>query len=331
MIKIAYNKENPSLVYEVDSIDRVDVSSTGNSGIIEKYVGTVKDTKNNTESKNVKISVLDFDVKWEEVPIDVVETGTEIHNQEKAVTPTTSQQVVAPDTGYTGLNKVTVAGVTSAIDANITAENIKKDTTILGVTGSLEPKSSLVDVVPNVGYSKILIKTRESISDPFIYTTYSFTPSISTTPVQDLEYILAELQSTTTITISYNDTVDEALNLEVGTGGSEGTVDFIFNIVQNTNDTTPTELTVFSARYDIYNGGVLIDEVNSSLVAGFSAVIYEGILTDTLSFPDMVVAGHEVSMAIARLVTLLFYAYPDDIIPLNETPNTPIIDPGLLH
>ena len=54
------------------------------------------------------------------------------------VTPTTSaQQITAPE-GTDGYSPVNVSAVTSAIDANITAGNIKKDVTILGVTGNYE-------------------------------------------------------------------------------------------------------------------------------------------------------------------------------------------------
>ena len=59
----------------------------------------------------------------------------------KDVTPTTSKQTITPDSGYTGLDKVTVSAVTAAIDSNIIAENIKKDVVILGVTGSYEGES----------------------------------------------------------------------------------------------------------------------------------------------------------------------------------------------
>lgn len=97
--------------------------------------------------------------------------------QSKTVTPTTSEQNVTADTGFYGLsgvkvnavnpsdyykdeeivnvtpstesqkitptankvfNEVNVSAVTSAIDTNIVAGNIKKDVTILGVTGTLE-------------------------------------------------------------------------------------------------------------------------------------------------------------------------------------------------
>ena len=58
--------------------------------------------------------------------------------QDKTVTPTTSQQTISANEGYSGLGTVTVEAVTASIDENITAENIKKDVEILGVTGSYE-------------------------------------------------------------------------------------------------------------------------------------------------------------------------------------------------
>lgn len=56
--------------------------------------------------------------------------------QTKSVNPTTSQQVVEPDNGYDGLSAVTVGAVTSSIDSNIQAENIKSGVNILGVNGT---------------------------------------------------------------------------------------------------------------------------------------------------------------------------------------------------
>lgn len=56
--------------------------------------------------------------------------------QDKTVTPTTSEQTISADEGKDGLGTVTVSAVTAAIDANITAGNIKDGVTILGVTGT---------------------------------------------------------------------------------------------------------------------------------------------------------------------------------------------------
>lgn len=87
--------------------------------------------------------------------------------QSKSVSPSSSQQVVTPDSGYDGLSQVTVAGaplqtrtVTPSAegltvqkssssyyglfkvnvngDENLVAENIKKDVSIFGVTGTYE-------------------------------------------------------------------------------------------------------------------------------------------------------------------------------------------------
>ena len=64
--------------------------------------------------------------------------------QSKTATPSTAQQGISPDSGYDGLSGVTVSAVTSSIDSNIQAGNIKKDVTILGVTGTLEASSGEV-------------------------------------------------------------------------------------------------------------------------------------------------------------------------------------------
>ena len=53
--------------------------------------------------------------------------------QEKTVTPSANSQTVQPDSGYDGLSQVTVSG-----DTNLTPANIRKDTTIFGVTGTME-------------------------------------------------------------------------------------------------------------------------------------------------------------------------------------------------
>jgi hypothetical protein len=54
------------------------------------------------------------------------------------VTPSTSAQTITAPEGVDGYSPVNVSAVTASIDANIVAGNIKKDVTILGVTGSLE-------------------------------------------------------------------------------------------------------------------------------------------------------------------------------------------------
>ena len=54
------------------------------------------------------------------------------------ITPTTSQQTFNIPSGYSGLGGFKVKAVDHNIDPNITGPNIKKDVTILGITGTYE-------------------------------------------------------------------------------------------------------------------------------------------------------------------------------------------------
>lgn len=55
----------------------------------------------------------------------------------KEVTPTTSEQTITATGGVDGFSPITVKAVTSAIDEDIVAGNIKSGVTILGVEGSV--------------------------------------------------------------------------------------------------------------------------------------------------------------------------------------------------
>jgi len=65
--------------------------------------------------------------------------GTMANNGPLNFTPSTSSQTIP--VGYTSGG--TIAAVTSDIDSNIKAENIKKDVTILGITGTLTASEDL--------------------------------------------------------------------------------------------------------------------------------------------------------------------------------------------
>jgi len=87
--------------------------------------------------------------------------------QTKSVNPTTSQQVVEPDNGYDGLSAVTVGAVTSSIDSNIQAGNIRSGVIILGVNGTysgggsnyqqktVTPSASQQVVSADIGYDAL--------------------------------------------------------------------------------------------------------------------------------------------------------------------------------
>lgn len=80
-------------------------------------------------------------------------------DQQKTISPKTSEQVVVADNGYE-LAKVTVNAVTSSIDSNIKSENIKQGVNILGVAGTFEgasqPKLQEKDVEPSIVYQPVV-------------------------------------------------------------------------------------------------------------------------------------------------------------------------------
>lgn len=78
------------------------------------------------------------------------------------VTPSTTAQTITPPSGTDGYNTVIASAVTASIDNNITAGNIKKDVSILGVTGTYEGSGG-------GGISKLSCYRNDSNTGKYIY------------------------------------------------------------------------------------------------------------------------------------------------------------------
>lgn len=66
--------------------------------------------------------------------------------QSLSITPTTSQQTITATGGVNGYSPITVSAVTSSIDENIIAGNIRNGVSILGVTGNMNPAPEIYRV-----------------------------------------------------------------------------------------------------------------------------------------------------------------------------------------
>ena len=143
---------------------------------IQRIQGAKADLKTAIQAKGVSVPSSALIDDYPDY-VDAIQQGSTPSLQSKTATPSTSQQTITPDSGYDGLSqvtisaintetatvtpttsqqqitpsipshyltKVTVDAVTSSIDANITAGNIKSGTTILGVTGNYAGASATV-------------------------------------------------------------------------------------------------------------------------------------------------------------------------------------------
>lgn len=90
------------------------------------------------KDKNLKPENIRKDVTILKVKGTLEAGGSEPVLESKTVDSSTVSQNVVAGEGYDGLSSVTVNAVTSSIDGNIQAGNIKKDVTILGITGTYE-------------------------------------------------------------------------------------------------------------------------------------------------------------------------------------------------
>ena len=143
------------------------------------------------------------------------------NNQNITVTPTVTQQVFTADQDHTGLGTVTVNAVTSSIDQNITTENIKKDVTILGVTGSYEGSGGgdVITAINNTGANisvgdKVWICKDTGNADLLLRTfahadQYSYT-GFAKTSGADGASISVEIVFPDEITITLSTTTDDA-------------------------------------------------------------------------------------------------------------------------
>ena len=120
------------------------IESNASSGdiLLNKKAYNEDGEVNGTMPNNGALSYTPSDSQ-QSIPSGYTSGGTiaAVSKQNKSVTPSTSQQIITPDSGYNGLGQVTVGAVDNTIDQNIVAGNIKKNVQILGVTGTLEESS----------------------------------------------------------------------------------------------------------------------------------------------------------------------------------------------
>lgn len=121
-------------------IDELNVTPSTSTQVITAPTGTDGYSPVNVSAVDASIdaNITAGNIKSGVTILGVTGNVVELNGETVSVTPTTSSQTITPTSPKNAITEVSVSAVTSSIDANIQAGNIKKDVTILGVTGSYE-------------------------------------------------------------------------------------------------------------------------------------------------------------------------------------------------
>ena len=146
----------------------------------------------------------------------LVDSIVELKGQTKTVVPSTSEQTISPDAQYNGLTSVTVNAVTSAIDSNIVADNIKKDVSILGVTGTYTPEEEIDTSDATATANQILEGATAYVNGQKITGTLPLFPNTSTFTVDNAGVTNNTEDSTLELTTinTLKQTLDSNLNMK---------------------------------------------------------------------------------------------------------------------
>lgn len=127
------------------STSQQDITPSSGKFLTKVTVGAIQtETKSATPSTSQQTITPTSGKYLTQVTVGAIQTET------KSATPSTSAQNITPSSGKF-LTQVSVGAVTHDIDANITAGNIKKDVTILGVTGTYEGSGGGSTLTPTAG------------------------------------------------------------------------------------------------------------------------------------------------------------------------------------
>lgn len=193
------------------------------------------------------------------------------------VTPSTSTQTITPTSGTDGFNTVNVSAVTSSIDSNIQADNIKEGVTILGVNGTLPDYSDEINITLNNN-----IVTFKHINNSWIFSEL-YNSNINTLQSNCFSILCPEKINTPNVTIVNNSALANS-NIKYITVGTVSTWSGVFGTIDlpNLRKLTVGEgtnvglgMTLWTATNVINEGQTGIDELNYNIITGLANNLYD--------------------------------------------------------
>ena len=195
----------------------------------------------------------------------LVDSIVELKGQTKTVVPSISEQTISPDAQYNGLTSVTVNAVTSAIDSNIVADNIKKDVSILGVTGTYAPEEEIDTSDATATANQILEGATAYVNGQKITGTLPLFPNTSTFTVDNAGVTNNTEDSTLELTTinTLKQTLDSNLNMKFSAPYADITTaigltadkivsgNTILNVVGTASTGTTPDVTISNEEYGL--------------------------------------------------------------------------------
>ena len=194
-------------------------------GTIRTITGKVVQLQTKTITPTSSQQVVNPDTGYDGFSQVTVEAGgSTINNQDKSVSPTESQQIIEADSGYTGLGTVTVGAISSTYVGSGISRKSSSDLTASGATVTAPAGYYSSNATKTISSGSATPASSISGTSASVSTgtnTITLTKSVSNTPQVSAGYISSGTAGNTSVSLTASVTTKAAATITPGTSNQE--------------------------------------------------------------------------------------------------------------